>query len=496
LILDKDHLVLRDLGSRNGTLLNSAQVKGETEVHAGDQIGIGPILLTVVGSVSDATPAFAESSSTGRFVDASIDDISDYSNQFKRDRLLAALYEAGQMLARRMDPEEVYEAVLDLMGRFIKSSRTLILENRPGTDSYPVVAHRVHEGGFVEPLQFSRQMLHEIMLHGRSFRTRDAAVDERWDPEDSIRGMGVHGAMGAPLFDNEVILGAVYMDSRCREVKYTDEDLRLLNLLGNMMAVKITNSRHERQAKIFEHFQSELALAERIQMNLLPRALPEIPGYEVSAYLHPCESVGGDLYDIRRLANGQIWITLGDVTGHGIPAAILMAHVMMGLRFLEERESDPLRLISQLENKLDRHIEDWQYVALFAAVLDPATGRLVYVNAGQWPPVILGAGKCSTLKATGVPVALLSGVQDRSLGECRIDPGGALVLFSDCIPETSREGRTYQGVRMREFISSIRERAGTLSAADIAEEFLDDVEAFRGQKPPADDLTLVVVKRV
>jgi serine phosphatase RsbU (regulator of sigma subunit) len=469
-------------------------VQGEAEVHTGDRIRIGPVLLAVSESELDS-PDYSESSTRRRFVDSSIEAFQAHPSRIRQDRLLAALYEAGQMLARRMDLEEVFESVLDLTGRFITSSRTLVLEYQPGRKKHPVVAHRVYDGKFKHPLMLSEQMMEEIMLKGRTFRTRDAASDERWDPDHSIAGLGVHAAMGVPLFDDEEILGAIYMDARHPEVHYSEEDLRLLSLLGSMVAVKITSSRHEREAKVLEHLQNELAVAERIQMNLLPRSLPEFPGYEVAAHLHPCERVGGDLYDVRRLEDGRIWITLGDVTGHGIPAAILMAHVMMGLRFLEERESDPQSLISQLETKLDRHIEDWQFVTLFVAILDPGTGHLVYTNAGQWPPVLIGSGGCSRLETTGMPVAIFPGVQRREAGECCLAPGDALLAFSDGVPETlGGKGAHYES-RMSAFVSSIKERIGQLSADEVGRELLDDVATFRGRENQEDDLTLVVVKR-
>jgi serine phosphatase RsbU (regulator of sigma subunit) len=352
-----------------------------------------------------------------------------------------------------------------------------------------VLAHRIHASDPDAPLRLSRNMLRQILEEGQSFLTA-----EGWTPTESMVRIGVRAAMGVPLFDNDRIIGAIYVDSLSTGVTFTAEDLSLLTLLGNMVAVKITNSRLEEEERKLEILRRELAVAARIQTNLLPRSIPEVPGYEIFCHLAPCEQVGGDLYDVRRVVDGSVWLSLGDVTGHGIGAAILMSSVMAGLQLLEDQSHDPVNLVGRLEDHLGHHFELGQYVTLFAGILNPATGRLLYVNAGHNPPILLAPGeKRRMLESTGTPVAILPGAQARSLGECFLTPRSTLLVFSDGVCETAAGKVQYDEGPMQAFLDRLG--GGDRDAATVGRELLDDVDRFRGNFPMEDDVTLLVLRR-
>ena len=491
--IDQDKVRVRDLGSLNGTFVNGSPLKGETLLSSGGKVRFGHVTLTV--QEHEATPytRLAPDGDTAQAtVTTSIHEIRNQVKASRTSRMLGAVSEAGQMLSKHMEMEDIYESVLDLLERFITASRILILEGEPTDGEHAVLAARVHDTAPDEPLRISRNMLRGIVQDGKSFLTSDAATDEQWDTKGSIVRLGVHAAMGAPLFDNDRVLGALYVDSRMAGLMYQAEDLQLLTLLANMVSVKITNSRLEEEERALDQLRKELEMAARIQRNLLPTQIPHMEEYQVFAHQTPCEDIGGDLYDVRALKDGRLWLVLGDVTGHGIGAALLMCNVMAGLQILEDQCEDPVCLVTKLEEYLGQHVELGQFVTLWAGILDPATGHIEYVNGGHNPPLIITpGGDTQMLPTTGLPVAILPGTQERGANECVLEKGSTLLVFSDGVSEFTQDQTQYDEGRMQEFLDKMVDK----DAETLGEGLLRDVEEFGGGQPAADDLTLLIVKR-
>jgi sigma-B regulation protein RsbU (phosphoserine phosphatase) len=490
---ENERVYIKDLGSLNGTFINGNPLKGETVISTGDKARFGHVTLTLLEH--EATPYTRLSSddepSSSATMTTSIHEIRAEATRSRSARILSAVSEAGVMLSKRMEMEDIYESVLDLLEKFIKASRILILEGEPTNGDHSVLASRVDDTAPDEPLRMSKNMLKSIIEEGRSFLTSDAATDDQWDTKQSIVKLGVRAAMGAPLFDNDRILGAMYVDSRTSGLTYQSEDLQLLTLLANMVAVKITNSRLEEEERTLEQLRQELSVVAGSLKNLLPTTIPSLDDYQMFAHQDPCEDIGGDLYDVRAMKDGRVWLVVGDVTGHGIGAALLMSNVMAGLQILEDQCEDPVCLVSQLEAYLGQHVELGQFVTLWAGVLDPATGHIEYVNAGHNPPFVLGKGDTQKLPTTGLPVAILPGGQDRTAKEFVLEKGSTLLVFSDGVSEFTQNEVQYDEGRMQEFLG----RVGDEDAETLGKELLRDVEQFGGGQPAADDLTLLVVKR-
>ncbi len=491
--LEGDELKVRDLGSTNGTFINSEPVSGSAVIRAGGRLRFGQVTLILSEREVTDFGVFATEGTTPTLT-TTVREIRAQASQTGAENLLTALHEAGQMLSKSLALSEVYDQVLELLPRFIKSSRILILSNELKEGLPEILASRPVGRGSSAPVKMSRTMLHEVLTDGRAFVTADAATDARFNATESIIQAGVHAAMAAPLFDNDKILGAVYVDSRIPGITYSGEDLRLLTLLANMIAVKITNSRLEETERETERIRHEISIAARIQRNLLPRTIPGIEGFQVFTHQTPCHEVGGDLFDVRALDDGRIWLVLGDISGKGVGAALLMATVMAGLQVLEDECSDPLELVTRLESYLTQHVEPGQYLTLFAGILDPPRGILQYVNAGHCPPTLLAASGSRALESTGVPVALVPGMP-RTAAETALDPGSVLLVFSDGISETECAGRQYEEGPMEKFFEHVRTRCTHLNAECVGKLLLEDVESFRGDAPADDDLTLLVLRR-
>ncbi len=490
--LENDRVILRDLGSMNGTYVNGNRLEGETELKPGDQVRIGHANLVLQGQETTDLARFAPEG-TMVTMTTSVREIREESTKKRSEAVLAAVHEAGQLLSRPTGEQELYEGMLDLLERFIRASRVILMAaGEHGVIGEPLAA-RVHGASPDEPLRMSLTMLKQVLNEGRSFLTADAAQD--FSPTASIVSAGIQGAMGAPLFDNDRVLGAIYVDSRIPGVTYTADDLRLLTLLANMTAVKMTNIRLEESERERERLQQELGIAARIQQNLLPHDITSPPGYSVFTHQTPCYEVGGDLFDVRACPQGRLWIVLGDISGKGIGAALLMSSVMASLQILEDECGDPLDLVTRLERHLEAHVEPGQFLTLFAGILEPAEGRLRYVNAGHCPPLILDEDGVRTLEPTGTPVALIAGMT-RTEEETVLAKGSSLLVFSDGIPETENPtGAQYDEGQMQAFFDAACSRRDVDTPDSLADALLADVSSFRGESHARDDLTLVVLKR-
>lgn len=268
--------------------------------------------------------------------------------------------------------------------------------------------------------------------------------------------------------------------------KSGDEFERLASQF-NVMAAGLEERRRLKHA---------LELAMEIQQSLLPPGPPEASGLDIAGFSDYCDETGGDYFDypaMRTLAGGRIALTIGDVTGHGIGAALMMASGRAALRSQSERDEGPAHLIGVVNRHLARDATAGKFMTLFYGILDPIAGVLAFANAGQGGCFVVRAstGKVEELEAGGPPAGVIDGIP---FAESRIEGlanGDVVVLGTDGIWETVDAGGEPFGMERFERIA--RENVGR-SAAEIAEVVRLAVEAHRGTGPQTDDVTLVVAK--
>ena len=236
----------------------------------------------------------------------------------------------------------------------------------------------------------------------------------------------------------------------------------------------------------------ELEIAREIQLALLPRGTFTAGDIEISGFTKPANTVGGDFYDVLPQADGRVVLTLGDVAGKGSPAALLMALLLAAFRTLVEERMTPEAMTARLNVQICRHSPASRFITLVYAVYDPATGALIYVNAGQNPPLIRRAdGQFERLSGTGIALGLFEhseyGAEQTHLG-----PGDMLVLYSDGITEAEDPAEEpFEESRLQ----AVLERSAALPAASVATEVLAAVQTHAKRSRFGDDLTILVVKR-
>jgi serine phosphatase RsbU (regulator of sigma subunit) len=256
----------------------------------------------------------------------------------------------------------------------------------------------------------------------------------------------------------------------------------------NHMAAELKQNQHHLLAQ--ERLRKELEISRRIQEELLPRAPLVAPGLEIQGVSVPAREVGGDFFNYFELDGGQVVVVMGDVSGKGVPAALLMGNVQATLRATVPREPDLAVLCTHLDEELDARTPRQAFVTLFVGVLDPSRGVLRWVSAGHITQYLVGVDRVVALDSTGRPLALLPG-GGYEARELAVQPGDCLFLFTDGLVESENEaGEPFGFDRVPPLLAEAR--AG--GAADVLAHMEAAVRAHRGAHEADDDATMLVVK--
>lgn len=297
-----------------------------------------------------------------------------------------------------------------------------------------------------------------------------------------------------PLVSQGELIGMINLGERLSEQEYSADDRQLLNDLAAQAAPAVRVAQLARQqqqeARERERMEQELRVARLIQQTLLPRELPDLPGYEIAAHYQPARAVGGDFYDFLYFEDGKIGIVIGDVTDKGVPAALVMATTRTLLRAAAERLSNPSTVLERVNALLHPDIPPRMFVTCLYALLDPATGRISFANAGHDLPYRHSASGVEELRATGMPLGLMPNMTYEET-EVILAPGESLLMHSDGIVEAHNPaGEMFGLARLEARVAAHQSGTGLIS------DVLSELAAFVGDEwEQEDDVTLVLLQR-
>jgi len=238
---------------------------------------------------------------------------------------------------------------------------------------------------------------------------------------------------------------------------------------------------------------NDLEIAREIQQSMLPRAAYRAPGIEAFGMTRPANTVGGDFYDIMTLPDGRLLLALGDVAGKGSPAALLMALLLAMMRTLVDEGLEGADLVARLNVQVGKHAPRSRFVTLFVAVLTPSTGALVYVNAGQNPPLLRrGNGVYERLRAGGMALGMFEDAT-YTAGSVDLDAGDVLVMYSDGITE-AEDG--FDQPFDEAGVQAVVDGPGWASAKELGWALFQAVETHSQERRLLDDLTVLVARRL
>ena len=486
-----------DLKSKNGTLLNGEPVRDWHRLRPGDVITLGEHTLTFSGDDGGDEEEEREPEGTRVFSVRELSAINtrpaiDAAELQRQNRVLAILSKAASELVVHRPLGELFDLVLELLLEAVTAERGAILLLEGGVPQ--IKASRSHSGDALT--RVSRSIARRAIEERVSLLLPNVLEDARFRSEDSILASGIRTAMCAPLWvsaageGRDSVIGLVYVDSIQHAHAFTEDDLRVLTALANVAAAKIENVRLLEESLEKRRMEEDMRMAAEIQNGLLPSSAPRIPGWDLAGSNQPCRTVGGDYYDFA-VERGRLLLALGDVSGKGTGAALLMTVLRAAVRahWTEPSLSDA---VSRINRTVCQNVPSSKYVTFFLASLDPQSGRLEYVNAGHNPPILVRAsGEVEKLTFGGLVLGIFEGVSYDG-GTVVMGQGDTLIVYSDGVTETwDPDGEEFGEDKL--VALTVAERAKGADAVQAA--ILCEIESFEQGARATDDRTLVVLKR-
>ncbi len=342
----------------------------------------------------------------------------------------------------------------------------------------------------IRPYRLDAELAGWMLKNQKPLIVNDLASDDRFQMKDGDSSM-VRSVLSAPLLLKGRIIGLLNLFNK-RTGNFTDTDARLLGIVAAQSAQIIENARLATEEQSLKLMQEEMRLACKIQMDLLPRESPLVPRYDIAGTSIPAKLVGGDYYDFIRIDGRSIALCLGDVSGKGMPAALLMANLQATLRAQTAVCRSPKECLERSNELLYRSTDADKFATLFYGVLDTSADRFIYANAGHNYPLLLKIG-CNPqrLDLAGL---VLGCMEEFHYNEGAIDlgPGDILLVYSDGITESINTDEEEYGEER--LVALLRGQCGK-RASEIIETIVESVRAHAGGAAQSDDMTLLVIKR-
>src|SRR5829696_7016498 len=306
-----------------------------------------------------------------------------------------------------------------------------------------------------------------------------------------------------PLVSQGELIGLLNLGPRLSQQEYSADDRKLLNDLATQTAPAVQVAQlvrqQQQQAQERERIEQELRVARLIQQTLLPKHVPDLPGYQLAAYYQPAREVGGDFYDFLEFDDGQLGLVVGDVTDKGVPAALVMATTRTMLRASAQRLDSPGAVLKRVNDVIVRDIPPNMFITCLYAILDPRSGLLRYANAGHDLPYRRrrrsssnnNGGGAEELRATGMPLGLLPGMSYEEK-EIVLGRGDSVLFYSDGLVEAHDPHRQMFGFpRLQGLVGTHRS-----DGPAMVNFLLSELARFTGEEwEQEDDITLVTLDR-
>jgi sigma-B regulation protein RsbU (phosphoserine phosphatase) len=296
-----------------------------------------------------------------------------------------------------------------------------------------------------------------------------------------------------PMHIQQKTKGLILLGERLRGGSYAEADLEFLYSLGNLAIISIENARLFKEAIEMQKMEDELEIAREIQQGLLPEALPSIPKFELAAVNIPSRQIGGDYYDVLNLDSSEFALAVGDVSGKGIPAALLMANVQAALRALASPRTSVAETTGRINDLTCANTGGGsKFITFVWGILNSKNGQFRYSNAGHNPPYLLRRdGTVEKLEEGGLILGVFKTTKPYAEGSVTLSTGDVMVLYTDGISEAmNADGEQFSEERLE----SVLKTSTRLSAGEIIQQVQKELVAHTGGTPQSDDITMLVMK--
>lgn len=409
--------------------------------------------------------------------------------QLQRERAEnEALYRIGLTLNRKVDLDEILEVLLDEAARLVPYQAGAVYLIHWDTRELEWFAVRGYDAGTDERvrLKLGQGACGWVAREGQPLVIPDVSVETRYvNAHASTRSEVV-----VPIISEERVIGVFNLESDQLDA-FHEADVQLLTAFASQAGISIQRAHLVRELRGKERLENELSIAREIQRSFLPAVEPALPGFEIAGVNVPSREVSGDSFDYLSITRDQLGIMIADVSGKGVPAALILATFRASLRSEIRNEYSIAEIMGKVNRLLSESIEAGKFVTAVYGVLDVTARVFTYANAGHNPPLWLRARtKPRELTDGGL---ILGSFADAGYAEGRADlrPGDLLVFYTDGVTEAGEPKQDPFGVaRLAHVVVANRARA----SREICQAVMEAVEAHAGEEAWADDRTLVVLK--
>ncbi len=355
---------------------------------------------------------------------------------------------------------------------------------------------RVAEGSGEIRLPLGRGIAGSVASDGTVVNIPAAYDDPRFDPaHDQRTGFRTRSILCLPMINHDgIVVGVIQALNRQDQPSFAPRDEQVLAALAAQAGVALENAQLLQRDRERQHLLHDLELARTIQLGLLPKQVPMVAGWSFAAWQRSCDATGGDYHDFVIAADGSVDAVVGDVSGHGIAAAMLMSTARAFLLALHGRDPGLGLLVAQLNALLSRDMADDAFMTMVLARFQP-DGGIRYVSAGHDPPMVLrrGPGTWDELESTGLALGMVGDAGYDEAVIVPLQPGDVVILLTDGITEAHAPPlrQLFGTDRLRAIVAT----SATGGAAAVRDAIIQAVDDWLGVHPQHDDMSLIVAVR-
>jgi serine phosphatase RsbU (regulator of sigma subunit)/pSer/pThr/pTyr-binding forkhead associated (FHA) protein len=508
---EKGKYFIEDLKSRNGTFLNDKQITEKTRLRNGDLLRFCDVELVFTTDAEDQIESGSlPVNSAG--IEAYVSDTKEESTFTVKSQIklgdkhptltsanvavkLQAMIDIGRNLGAAVD-QVLAQLVQNLLTIFPQADCAYILMNDDQTNRLELKAFQHRSANNQDSFRISRSILEKVAQSKSAILSDDVANDSRFEPSESVVNYNIYSVMATPImdYDQSEVLGVIQVDARMTGRKFTYEDLDLLVSLAYQVAVSYQNAKLHEIAITEKIMEREMNIANTVQRGLLPLSPPVIKNYGFYDFYRPAKYLGGDYYDYIMLPDGRLVFALGDVSGKGVAASLLMAKLSAEVRSGLIIEKSFEQTVQRLNRVFCEPRWDNRFITFFFGVLNPATNEIFFHNAGHVPPILVSPdGQVEMLgePKIGLPLGVMDDTEyPESL--FTIQNGQTLVIISDGITDAmNAQGKYFTTEGVLNYLKQVR----TESVTEFGKNLINAVHSFVGREPQSDDQSLIVVGR-
>lgn len=495
---------VQDLGSGNGTFLNGKKLEGDSPLRHNDRLKLGPMLFRFEDPSEDGSDSGSAWNQNEIFSEGEQSTIMGSASNLdgfgmldvQPEAKLKGVLEISRNLAGSVEVESILPKILDTLFRiFPGTDRGIILLKENHTERLIPTAQKHRNPSEDASVKLSRTVLNKVLSDKAGILSADASSDQQFSAAESISALSIRSMMCVPILDLQgEPMGVINLDTQNPISQFKQDDLEILLAIAGQAAITLANARLYASHLEKQKQDSEMKIAQNVQMALLPDHLPVIEGYSFFASYESAQAVGGDYYDCFTLPDNQVVVSFGDVAGKGVPASLVMSRIASIVQCTMRHETNVEKAILTINNLMCSNSIEGRFVTYVLAVIDLNSHEITLANAGHMSPIVRKPD--GTLEefdddAIGIPIGVMEGYPF-DVVKYTLNPGETVVIYTDGVSEAMNSAEELYSIeRLKELISK-----GSGDPEELGIQIREDVRKHADGHPQNDDITLMTFGRI